>query len=133
MVRTCSMVLALLLCSMLFGLAAPEQPAATFYRIIRANNLVALDAVMKQGTDVNVRDADGVTPLMYATAVGSVDAMTRLIEAGADVNARNTLGSFRAHLGDERGREGTTAARSRRGGQRRLQSRSDSAARRDHA
>lgn len=74
-------------------MAAPEQPAEPFYRVIRANDLAALGALVKQSTDVNVRDADGVTPLMYATAVGSLDAMTRLLGAGADVNARNTLGS----------------------------------------
>lgn len=93
MVRKCSLVLSLVLGSTLFGVAAPEQPADRFYRAIRSNDLAALDDVVKESADVNVRDADGVTPLMYAAAIGSVEAMTRLLARGADVNARNTLGS----------------------------------------
>ncbi len=35
----------------------------------------------------------GLTPLMYAAVVGSADAMRVLIDAGADVNAKNAFGS----------------------------------------
>ena len=48
---------------------------------------------MREGADVNVKDAHGETPLMYAAIVGSLDAMKFLIEKGADVNVQNNFGS----------------------------------------
>jgi ankyrin repeat protein len=42
-------------------------------------------------SDVNVAGRDGITPLMYAATVGSLEAMKILLDAGADVNARNTM------------------------------------------
>src|SRR5438876_1298398 len=87
-------VLALVLSSVMFGAAAaPTGLPEAFYTAIRANDLTTLDRLIKQDAAVNVRDADGATPLMYAAAVGSLDAMNRLLAAGAEVNARNALGS----------------------------------------
>ena len=47
--------------------------------------------LVKNGTDVNVKDRIGATPLMHAAAIGSIDAMRLLIDSGADVNAKNTI------------------------------------------
>src|SRR5437870_763329 len=85
-------VLALVLSSVMFGAAAPTGLPEAFYTAIRANDLTTLDTLIKHAA-VNVRDAEGATPLMYAAAVGSLDAMNRLLAAGAEVNARNALGS----------------------------------------
>ncbi len=41
----------------------------------------------------NEADSQGVTPLMNAAAIGSLDAMKLLIERGAEVNAQNAFGS----------------------------------------
>ena len=84
-------VSAAFLSAITFAAAAPPDTAAEFYRAIRSNDLAAIDSLIKQGVDV--RDSDGVTPLMYAAAVGSTEAMKRLVAAGADVNAVNNLGS----------------------------------------
>ena len=43
----------------------------------------------RRSADVTVHDRRGNTPLMYAAAFGSVEAVRLLIDAGADVNARN--------------------------------------------
>ena len=91
--KLAAIVLALLLSSITFGADAPDRPTDAFYTAIRTNDLAAVNALLKQGSDVNVRDNDGATPLMSAAAVGSTDVMKRLLEAGAEVNARNTLGS----------------------------------------
>ena len=71
-----------------------QQPdrGDAFRTAIRSNDLRALDALVKS-EGANTTDADGVTPLMYATAVGSIDAVKRLVNARADVNARNKYGS----------------------------------------
>ena len=45
------------------------------------------------GASANHKDARGLTPLMYAAAVGSADAMKILIEKGADVNSKNAFDS----------------------------------------
>src|SRR5437660_8672531 len=86
-------VLTLVLSSVMFGAAAPTGLPEAFYTAIRANDLTALDRLIKQDAAMNIRDAEGATPLMYAAAVGSLDAMNRLLAAGAEVNARNALGS----------------------------------------
>lgn len=65
-----------------------------FYSAIRDNNLAQLQTLLKSGGNPNVADPrGGATPLMYAAAVGSVDAMARLIDAGANVNAVNSGGA----------------------------------------
>jgi ankyrin repeat protein len=94
MVRHGSVIaLALILTSITFGAAAPNTLPEALYTAIRANDLAVLDTLLKERAGVNVRDTEGATPLMYAAAVGSIDAMNRLLAAGADVNARNALGS----------------------------------------
>ena len=61
---------------------AAEDPFAA----IRENRLAALD-----GVDLKVRDRRDNTPLIYAAAFGSVDAVRRLLDRGADVNTKNSF------------------------------------------
>jgi ankyrin repeat protein len=93
MARRATLSVGVFLLLITFGAAAPERPADAFYAAIRTNNLAAVSALLGQGADVNARDSDGVTPLMSAAAVGTIDVMKRLLAAGADVNAHSTLGS----------------------------------------
>ena len=60
--------------------AAPED----VFTAIRTNDLGAL-----KKADVMVRDRRGNTPLQYAAGFGTVEAMRLLLDAGAEVNARN--------------------------------------------
>ena len=50
-------------------------------------NLAAL--LIKNGADVNAKNNDGVTPLMYATFRNNYEVIKLLIKKGADVNARD--------------------------------------------
>ncbi len=61
-----------------------------YYKAIRANDLAQLKSLISTG-DVNVKDRHGATPLMYAAAVGSVDAVRMLLAAGADAKAKNAF------------------------------------------
>ncbi len=74
-----------------------EKDPEKFYSAIRDNNLTQLKALLNGRTDqkanADVADNHGITSLMYAGEVGSVDAMRMLIEHGADVNAQNDFGS----------------------------------------
>jgi uncharacterized protein len=67
-----------------------KEPDDRFYEAIRNQDIKALCAHLKI-SDVNSRDQHGTTPLMYAAALGNVDAMKVLLRAGADVNARNAF------------------------------------------
>ncbi len=72
------------------GSAAAQDTAEDFYKSIRNNDLARLGALLKTA-DVDTRDKRGATPLMLAAAFGSLDAMMLLLEAGANVNAKNNF------------------------------------------
>lgn len=78
--------------------SASAQDAGTssdaFYSAIRDNNLGQLQALLKGGANPTVSDPrGGATPLMHAAAVGSVEAMTLLLDNGANVNGTNATGA----------------------------------------
>jgi ankyrin repeat protein len=85
---------ALMICTSVVGAQDGGSESDAFYAAIRANDLARLDALLTGGTGPNVADPrGGATPLMYAAAVGSVDAMTRLVDRGANVNAASSSGA----------------------------------------
>src|SRR4030095_4790467 len=51
-----------------------------------------IGAVLKAGADPNTRNPDGETPLMDVARSGKMDAAKRLLDAGADVNAKESWG-----------------------------------------
>ena len=56
--------------------------------IIKSENIVALDKVIADGLDVNMRDGNGNTLLLYALQHNkNLKIVRKLISAGADVNA----------------------------------------------
>ena len=83
-------------CAALFALAAIALAAGTssddFYKAIRADDLAQLKKLVAAG-DVNVKDRHAATPLMYAAAVGSPDAMKMLLAAGADAKVTDAFGA----------------------------------------
>lgn len=67
------------------GFAAEQSP---FYLPLRNNDLGALrELIRKPGP--KARDARGNSPLMYAAALGSLESMRLLLDAGADPNTAN--------------------------------------------
>lgn len=92
MLRLFSVLLALLLST---SGQAPQADA--FYEAIRTDNLPLLrDLIKAQGA--NVKDASEQTPLMFATAFGSREAVRALIDSGADINATSKSGLTALHL-----------------------------------
>jgi ankyrin repeat protein len=63
------------------------------YQAIRANDIGRLRSLVHTAGDANQKDAAGVPLLMTSAAVGSLEAMTLLLDKGADVNARNGFGA----------------------------------------
>jgi ankyrin repeat protein len=67
-----------------------EDASDRFYQAIRNDDLSTLRGLVKAST-ANSKDQRESTPLMYAAAYGSIDALKLLIGAGADVNAKNSF------------------------------------------
>ena len=53
------------------------------YSAIRANDLPQIKTLLDEGARANAESSGGVTPLMAAAEIGSVEAMKMLIERGA--------------------------------------------------
>src|SRR5271157_4036587 len=69
-----------------------QSTASPFYGPIRNNDLAALRRLV-QKSGANAGDVRHTTPLMYAAALGSLDAVKLLVEAGAGVNTANDFGA----------------------------------------
>jgi ankyrin repeat protein len=67
-----------------------------FHRAIRTNDLVALRGLIA-AEGVDARDTLGQTPLMLASAFGSVEAVRELLAAGADARATSSSGATALH------------------------------------
>src|SRR5437764_13011568 len=67
-----------------------------FYEAIRSDNLTAIRQLARKGA--GARDTRGTTPLMYSAALGSLQAMKILVEAGADVNAAHDFAATQLNL-----------------------------------
>jgi hypothetical protein len=74
--------------AMAFAALCPAAEVSPFYLPIRNNDLPALRKLIVD-PGVAARDARGNSPLMYAAALGSLDSMRLLLDAGADPNAAN--------------------------------------------
>jgi ankyrin repeat protein len=77
----------------MIAVAAMAQDPGVFYSAIRENHLTQLKSLLEPKGSPDIADDRGITPLMYAAEIGSVEAMRLLIERGADVNAQNAFGS----------------------------------------
>lgn len=58
-------------------------PCDTLSNAALANNLTCAKILLRNGVDVNWRNAQGVTPLMIAAGLGSVQMVDLFLSAGA--------------------------------------------------
>jgi ankyrin repeat protein len=71
--------------------AEPTLPLA----VVAARNAADLvRTLLLQHHNPNQRDAHGLTPLMWAARNGAVDAMTMLLDGGADPNTRDVMNGW---------------------------------------
>ena len=72
--------------------ATSTSPSDRVYLAVRTNDLQQLKTLVT-AANVNDRDERGITPLMYASWVGSIDALKMLLDLGANPNLQNVNGS----------------------------------------
>lgn len=78
----------LAICLFVVGVMAKDNQ---LLEAVRDGQLPKVQALLRQGVDVNVRGLDGSSPLLLATAANQVEIARALIEAGADVNQKNLI------------------------------------------
>ena len=82
-------------CLLGIGLCLPGTALSDELLLLEAveyNNVHIAEALLLDGADVNTRQADGATPLHWATHWDQVNLAKQLLEAGANVNVSNELG-----------------------------------------
>jgi len=80
----------ILLVALVLSALCPAAEVSPFYLPIRNNDLAALRQLIRD-PGPTARDARGNSPLMYAAALGSLESMRLLLEAGADPNIANNF------------------------------------------
>jgi ankyrin repeat protein len=77
--------------------AFAQNVSERFYQSVRNDDLATLRLLTKD-YGANIKDARGQTPLMFAAAFGSLEAMKLLISSGADAKAVSDSGVTALHL-----------------------------------
>jgi ankyrin repeat protein len=86
---------------------AEVNPQSGFYLsplryAIENDDTPMIEAALKRGADVNLRDQEsGETPLMFAARYSTPEVVKALIGAGAEVNARNKEGRTALAIAEE--------------------------------
>jgi len=75
-----------------------ETPSVNIHTASFFGNSKALKQHIDAGSDLNVKDQYGSTPLIIATTFGKTDIAKTLIHAGADLHITNNEGSTPLHV-----------------------------------
>src|SRR3954468_18837430 len=71
----------------------PQTPADNLFQSIRTGDLAGVRSALAAGADVNAKDPEGSTPLMYAALyAANTECLRLLLDRGADTNAANAIG-----------------------------------------
>ena len=69
----------------------PNMNESAFHSAAKNDDVVAIKNLLSKGTPIDARDGSGCTALLVATHGNKVNAARALIEAGADVNAKDNI------------------------------------------
>ena len=75
-----------------------EPPSVDIHTATFLGNTKAIKQHIDAGSDLNVKDQYGSTPLIIATTFGKTDIAKTLINAGADLHITNNDGSTPLHV-----------------------------------
>jgi ankyrin repeat protein len=85
------------------AIVSAAEVDATVVDAAERQDVEALQALIAEGADVNVAQADGATALQWAAHWDDLDTVDLLLKAGADANAANDLGVTALMLACENG------------------------------
>ncbi len=71
------------------------EPATQDVRLLNAaknGDLTRVEALLKEGLNVNEQDGEGITPLIIASCAGNLDVVKALLNEGADTSIEDKLG-----------------------------------------
>jgi uncharacterized protein len=74
--------------------ACSPEPSLALALVAARNAADTVRELLKQGHAPDERDPRGLTPLMWAARAGSLDAMSALLDGGADPNARDAANGW---------------------------------------
>jgi len=75
-----------------------KAPEITIHEAVVTGDIKAVERHIAAGSDINLKDEYGSTPLIVAATFGVTDAVELLIDAGADLSAANGEGSTPLHV-----------------------------------
>ena len=88
-----AIVLAFVVALTLPGCLSIKASTTDLFELVTTGTPQDVQAVIREGADVNAQDDSGMTPLMYAAEYNSdPDVITVLLTAGADVNVADNYG-----------------------------------------
>ena len=79
----------------------------TIHKACENGNIKAVKRFLADGTDVNVKNDDGLTPLINAAGFGHKEIAELLIAEGADVNMKDDVGVSTLYWAVSLGEKGT--------------------------
>jgi len=82
--------------SMIAASACGAEPALPLAIAAARNATDLVRTLLLQNHDPNERESNGLTPLMWAARSGSIEAMTILLDRGADPGARDAINGWTA-------------------------------------
>ena len=100
-----------LFCTSKNGINSKNENGWTpIYRSIIANNLIALNELLKLGSDPNIGNNLGETPLYLCVDVDNYDALIILLQYNADTNISKRNGITPLHLAAKKNKENYISA-----------------------
>ena len=100
-----------LFCTSKNGINSKNENGWTpIYRSIIANNLIALNELLKMGSDPNIGNNLGETPLYLCVDVDNYDALIILLQYNADTNIAKRNGTTPLHLAAKKNKENYISA-----------------------
>ena len=70
-----------------------KPDANAFFQATSTGDLETMKKIIKEGINVNISDAKGITPLMIAAAYGKLEPTRLLLNSGADINIEDEEGN----------------------------------------
>ena len=86
------------------GAVEAAMTEAQFFELCKSGKPQEIETAIKDGADVNAKDDNDVTALMFAAVnTANPEVIRVLIKAGADVNAKNKFGNKALYYAEQNG------------------------------